>query len=113
MISYEFLTSSRSRSLIDHLRRCFDYHLLFNLSAMDKYKILYDLTQRGWRMGKQQMECSTLTLTGDSFYSPYKLIILWDTMKYIHHNKRGTIHIGVMHLLEQYGFTEQKLPNEK
>lgn len=80
---------------------------------MDKYKILYDLTQRGWSMGKQQMECSTLTLKDGTFHSPYKLILLWDSMKYIHHNKRGIIYIGVQHLLEQYGFTEQKLPNGK
>lgn len=79
---------------------------------MDKYKILFDLTQKGWRMGKQQMHSSTLTFADDTFHSPYKLVLLWDNMKYIHHNKRNTINIGVMHLLEHYGFTEQKLPNE-
>lgn len=74
---------------------------------MDKYKILYDLTQRGYQIiHKQQPQATRLA----ALYT--QIIIIWDQMSYRIRDK-GMIARRLTderELLEHYGFTEQKLP---
>lgn len=73
---------------------------------MDKYKLLYTLTQGGWKMGKQSWPNSVLTMGRN-----IKIVILWDENKVVLHNG-GSLNLHIPEVFKDYGFTEQKLPNE-